>query len=55
MLMASRSIVRKLRKGYSFRGEQADIVRKELDSCPYPKVICGTLTILPNSYTYFFM
>lgn len=53
MLMASRSIVRKLRKGYSFRGEQADIVRKQLDSCPYPEVICGDFNDVPNSYTYF--
>jgi endonuclease/exonuclease/phosphatase family metal-dependent hydrolase len=53
MMAASRSIVKKLRLGYSMRGYQADLVRDKLDSCPYPEVICGDFNDVPNSYTYF--
>jgi endonuclease/exonuclease/phosphatase family metal-dependent hydrolase len=53
MVMASKSIVKKLRQGYAFRGSQADLVRSKLDSCPYPEVICGDFNDVPNSYTYF--
>lgn len=53
MVMASRSIIKKLRMGYAFRGFQADLVRSKLDSCPYPEVICGDFNDVPNSYTYF--
>jgi endonuclease/exonuclease/phosphatase family metal-dependent hydrolase len=53
MMAASRSIVKKLRQGYAFRGGQADLVRNKLDSCPYPEIICGDFNDVPNSYTYF--
>ncbi len=53
MVAASRSIVKKLRQGYAFRGGQADLVRTKLDSCPYPEIICGDFNDVPNSYTYF--
>ncbi len=50
---ASRSIVRKLKLGYSYRGDQVDIVRRELDASAYPEIICGDFNDIPNSYTYF--
>jgi endonuclease/exonuclease/phosphatase family metal-dependent hydrolase len=53
MITASRSIIKKLRQGYSQRGSQADLVRQQLDSCPYPEVITGDFNDVPNSYTYF--
>jgi endonuclease/exonuclease/phosphatase family metal-dependent hydrolase len=53
MMMASRSILKKLKLGYAFRGNQADLVRNKLDSCPYPEMICGDFNDVPNSYTYF--
>jgi endonuclease/exonuclease/phosphatase family metal-dependent hydrolase len=53
MMMASRSILKKLRQGYAFRGFQADLVRNKLDSCPLPEIICGDFNDVPNSYTYF--
>lgn len=49
---ASRSILKKLKSGYFFRGQQADIVRRELDKSPFPVVICGDFNDIPNSYTY---
>lgn len=53
MMEASRSVVRKLKKGYQQRSTQADLVRKTLDESPFPEVICGDFNDVPNSYTYF--
>ena len=53
MVEASKSILRKLKQGYSSRGNQVDIVRRELDHSPYPAIICGDFNDVPNSYTYF--
>lgn len=53
IISASKSIVKKLRRGYSLRAGQADVVRHLLDSCPYPEIITGDFNDVPNSYTYF--
>jgi endonuclease/exonuclease/phosphatase family metal-dependent hydrolase len=50
---ASRSIVRKLRDAFHRRGDQAQQVRAQLDSSPYPAFITGDFNDVPNSYTYF--
>lgn len=50
---ASKNVVRKLALGYNFRGQQVDIVRRQLDESPYPEIICGDFNDVPNSYTYF--
>lgn len=50
---ASKSILKKLRQGYTFRGYQADLVRERLDASPHPEIICGDFNDVPNSYTYF--
>jgi len=52
ILLASRSIVKKLRNAYRHRGDQADEVRAQLDKSHYPAVICGDFNDIPNSYTY---
>jgi endonuclease/exonuclease/phosphatase family metal-dependent hydrolase len=53
LLFASRSIIIKLKQAYAFRGGQAELVRKELDACDHPLLICGDFNDVPNSYTYF--
>ncbi len=53
MMQASKSIVKKLKRAYSFRSAQADLVREQLDSSAYPNIICGDFNDVPNSYTYF--
>lgn len=53
VLQASKSIVKKLRRAYSLRSEQADLVREQIDQSPYPAIICGDFNDVPNSYTYF--
>jgi endonuclease/exonuclease/phosphatase family metal-dependent hydrolase len=53
LLAASKSLVKKLKTGYSLRSEQVALVRKLLDESPFPEVICGDFNDVPNSYTYF--
>ena len=53
MLEASRSLAKKLKNALGLRGYQADTVRKQLDMCSYPLVICGDFNDVPNSYSYF--
>ncbi len=52
ILYASRSLAKKLRYALALRGYQADVVRRNLDTSPYPSVICGDFNDLPNSYSY---
>jgi endonuclease/exonuclease/phosphatase family metal-dependent hydrolase len=53
LLQASKSIVKKLKRAFSLRGFQADLVREQLDESPYPVIVCGDFNDVPNSYTYF--
>jgi len=53
ILMASRSIAKKLSYAFRLRGNQAEQVRAELDKSPYRAAICGDFNDVPNSYTYF--
>jgi endonuclease/exonuclease/phosphatase family metal-dependent hydrolase len=53
ILMASKSIAKKLGYAFRHRGDQAEEVRAQLDKSPYPTVICGDFNDVPNSYTYF--
>jgi endonuclease/exonuclease/phosphatase family metal-dependent hydrolase len=50
---ASKSIVKKLKRGYASRAVQADIVRNQADSSKYPEIICGDFNDVPDSYAYF--
>jgi endonuclease/exonuclease/phosphatase family metal-dependent hydrolase len=52
VLQASKSIVKKLKRAYSFRSAQADLVSTQLGQSPYPAIICGDFNDVPNSYTY---
>lgn len=49
----SKDIVSKLRKGYIFRYEQAQIVKQKIAESPYPVIITGDFNDVPNSNTYF--
>jgi endonuclease/exonuclease/phosphatase family metal-dependent hydrolase len=53
MIKVSKSLAAKLVQGYKFRSQQVKIVRQQLDSSPYPEIICGDFNDVPNSYTYF--
>lgn len=49
----SKTIVSKLKRGYQFRSQQAEIVTDIVKKSPYPVVLCGDFNDVPNSYTYF--
>ncbi len=52
-LKDSRTIVSKLKRGYTFRYSQAQIVRQHIDASSYPVILCGDFNDVPNSNTYF--
>lgn len=49
----TRTIVGKLKRGYYYRSQQADIVKDLVQQSPYPVILCGDFNDVPNSYTYF--
>lgn len=49
----SRTIASKLKKGYEFRYQQAELVQQKIAESPYPAIICGDFNDVPNSSTYF--
>jgi endonuclease/exonuclease/phosphatase family metal-dependent hydrolase len=53
LLVNSRSILSKLKKGISYRSIQANLVKLLLKDSPHPVLFCGDLNDVPNSYTYF--
>ncbi len=52
-LKDSRTIVSKLKRGYVYRYNQAEIVKQQIDQSPYPVILCGDFNDVPNSNTYF--
>jgi endonuclease/exonuclease/phosphatase family metal-dependent hydrolase len=53
VLIASKSIAKKLRAAYRFRSEQADKLASAMDASPHPEIVAGDFNDIPNSYTYF--
>jgi endonuclease/exonuclease/phosphatase family metal-dependent hydrolase len=53
LLENSRSIFSKLKHATRLRSSQADIMKKEIQTSPYPYVLTADLNDVPNSYTYF--
>jgi endonuclease/exonuclease/phosphatase family metal-dependent hydrolase len=53
ILSNSRTILSKIKKGFTNRSVQADIIHQVLGDSPYPVLFCGDLNDVPNSYTYF--
>jgi endonuclease/exonuclease/phosphatase family metal-dependent hydrolase len=46
------NVLKKFQLAYWYRGEQAQLVKSELDKSPYPLILCGDFNDVPNSYTY---
>jgi len=53
MVSNSRNILSKIKKGFSYRSIQADVIEEVLGDCPHPLIFCADLNDVPNSYTYF--
>jgi len=52
VLSHSRNIFSKWKRGVVNRTLQAEITGAEVSKSPYPKVFCGDLNEIPNSYSY---
>ena len=48
----SRNIISKMKRGYSNRSIQANMVSDILEDSPHPVILCADLNDVPNSYTY---
>ncbi len=48
----SKSILRRLKRAFVKRAEQAEIVEANIKSCPYKIILCGDFNDTPASYTY---
>lgn len=48
----SRSILGKIRKGFTRRSLQADVAHEVMGNSPHPYIICADLNDVPNSYAY---
>ncbi|MEO6613088.1 MAG: endonuclease/exonuclease/phosphatase family protein [Chitinophagaceae bacterium] len=53
LLSNSRNILSKIKKGFSFRSIQANVIAEVLGDSPHPVLFCADLNDVPNSYTYF--
>jgi endonuclease/exonuclease/phosphatase family metal-dependent hydrolase len=47
------SMLEKMHRAYQKRAPQAILSRAEIDSSPYPTILCADLNDVPGSYTYF--
>ncbi len=52
-LKDSRTIVSKLKTGYTYRYSQGELLNKKIKESPYPVIVCGDFNDVPNSNTYF--
>lgn len=53
LMINSRSILSKLKKGFSYRSIQANLAHNIIRDSPHPVLVCADLNDVPNSYTYF--
>jgi len=53
LLYNSKNILSKIRKGFTYRSLQADMVHEVMGNSPHPSILCADLNDVPNSYTYF--
>jgi len=53
LLYNSRTILSKIKRGFTNRSIQARIIAQLLQDSPYPLLLCADLNDVPNSYTYF--
>lgn len=52
MVENSRNILSKIKRGFTNRSLQADVVEEVLGDSPHPVLFCADLNDVPNSYTY---
>ena len=53
LITNSKTIFSKIKKGFSNRSIQANIIEQVRKDCPYPILFCADLNDVPDSYTYY--
>lgn len=48
----SKNILRRLKRAFVKRADQADLIHLNIEACPYPVIVCGDFNDTPSSYTY---
>jgi endonuclease/exonuclease/phosphatase family metal-dependent hydrolase len=48
----SKKIVTKLKKAFTIRANQVDMLKHHMSGSPYPLIVCGDFNDPPNSYAY---
>jgi endonuclease/exonuclease/phosphatase family metal-dependent hydrolase len=48
----SKNVLSKIKRGFTNRSIQADLIREILGDSPHPLLVCADLNDVPNSYTY---
>jgi endonuclease/exonuclease/phosphatase family metal-dependent hydrolase len=46
------SIGKRLKESFQKRAIEVDVIKKNLDSSPFPVLVCGDFNDIPNSYSY---
>lgn len=49
----SKNVFGKIKRAYTKRKEEAELVRSIIDTSHYPVIVCGDFNDVPNSYAYF--
>ncbi len=50
--IASKNILRRIKRAFVKRADQTERILAHIDSCPYPIVVCGDFNDTPFSFTY---
>jgi endonuclease/exonuclease/phosphatase family metal-dependent hydrolase len=48
----AKSMLRRLRKAFVKRADQARLLKSHIEQCPYPVIVCGDFNDTPSSYAY---
>jgi endonuclease/exonuclease/phosphatase family metal-dependent hydrolase len=48
----SKNILKRLKRAFVKRAQQADLISASIDASPYPVIVCGDFNDTPASYTY---
>lgn len=51
-MAASKNILRRMKRAYIKRANQAEAIEEHIASCPYPVIVCGDFNDTPISYAY---
>ncbi len=55
LIANSRTLLGKIKRGFTRRAIQADLAHEVMGNSPHPTLLCADLNDVPNSYTYFTM